>query len=84
MTKNQQLDTVFPSPNFITWNTKKKARIIRSSIEAKYCDQIASIIEIIWLHYVLEDFQIDIFNATPLYCDNVLSIALMTNPIFYS
>jgi branched-subunit amino acid transport protein AzlD len=47
----------------------KQTIVARSSTEAEYC-ALATIAELVWLHFLLKDMGISISTTTSIYCDN--------------
>ena len=56
--------------SLISWRSKKQTVIARSSIEAEYRALAATIAELIWLRWLLQDLGVDCSTATKLHCDN--------------
>ncbi|CAL9005102.1 unnamed protein product [Prunus brigantina] len=74
---------VYFGSNLISWSSKKHETVPRSSTEAKYRQLAYTTAELSWLHSLFRDLCI--FLPTPtLWCDNVSSIALASNPVFHS
>lgn len=74
---------VFLGDNIISWSAKKESTVFRSSIEAKYRALCQTIAELMWLHQLLTDLDIPLDAALVFFCDNLLAIALASNPIFH-
>ncbi|GMP88168.1 hypothetical protein CsSME_00040245 [Camellia sinensis var. sinensis] len=70
--------------NLISWSSKKKATVSRSSNEAEYRSLAHKAAELAWIGMLLQDFCIVPPTAPLLYCDNVYAIALASNPVFHS
>ncbi|PKU81182.1 putative mitochondrial protein [Dendrobium catenatum] len=74
----------FLGSNLISWQVKKQKTVARSSTEAEYRALATAATDIIWLKRLLAEFQINSSTPTPLFCDNVSSIALANNPVFHA
>ena len=56
--------------SLISWRSKKQSVVTRSSTEAEYRALVATIAELIWLRWLLQDLGVDCSTATKLHCDN--------------
>ena len=56
--------------SLISWRSKKQTVVARSITEAEYIAPTATITELIWLHWLLQDLGVDCSTATKLHCDN--------------
>ena len=70
--------------NLISWSSKKKSTVSRSSTEAEYRSLAHTAAELTWLQMLLVDFSIPRTSPPILWCDNLSSISLATNPVFHS
>lgn len=68
---------VFLGDNLFPWSSKHHNTISRSSAEAKY----RAMAETCWFHQLLREPHIPPSRTTLVYCDNVNSIYLSTNPV---
>ena len=69
--------------NPISWSAKKHRTISQSSTEAEYRQLAYTTVEISWLRSLFRDLVVDL--STPLiWCDNISSISLASNPVFHS
>jgi hypothetical protein len=75
---------VYLGHNAITWSAKKQPIVSRSSIESEYRALAIASAEICWIHTLLKDLDIYISNPLILWCDNVLALAIASNPVFYA
>ncbi|BBN67442.1 transposable element gene [Prunus dulcis] len=74
---------VYFGSNLISWSSKKQKTVSRSSTEAEYRQLAYTAAELSWLRSLFRDLCV--FLPTPtLWCDNVSSIALASNPVFHS
>ena len=74
---------IYLGPNPISWNAKKHSNVSRSSTEAEYRQLAYTAAEISWLSSLFKDLGISL--TTPLiWCENVSSISLASNPVFHA
>ncbi|KAL5713478.1 hypothetical protein ACHQM5_015548 [Ranunculus cassubicifolius] len=74
---------IYLGSNPISWSAKKHRTISRSSTEAEYRQLPYTAAEISWLRSLFKDLGIHM--STPLiWCDNISSISLASNPVFHS
>ncbi|KAL5573878.1 hypothetical protein UlMin_023475 [Ulmus minor] len=74
---------VFLGESLISWKSKKKATVSRSSAEAEYCSMANVTCELTWLFSLLKEFGIDHTNPALLYCDNQTTLHIAANLIFH-
>ena len=74
---------VFLGDSLISWKAKKQATISRSSTEAEYRALATTTSELVWLHQLLQTFQVSFSTPTLLFCDNQAAIHIASNPIFH-
>ena len=67
--------------NLVTWRSKKKSVVARSSVEAKFRSMDLGICEGMWIKSILEDLNIGISKPMKLYCDNKAAISMAHNPV---
>lgn len=67
--------------NVVTWRSKKKSVVSRSSTEAEYRAIAQGICELIWLDRLLIELKIDVNGQLHLYSDSQPAIANVHNPI---
>ncbi|MCO5568517.1 hypothetical protein L7F22_022216 [Adiantum nelumboides] len=68
----------------ITWSNKKQPIIALSSTEAEYRGATVTACEVAWLEMLLQDLEIQIQDPVVIYCDNLISIQLVRNPVFHA
>ncbi|XP_075633672.1 uncharacterized protein LOC142606162 [Castanea sativa] len=69
--------------NPISWSAKKHRTVSRSSTEAEYRQLAYTAVEISWLRSLFKDLGVSL--STPLiWCDNISSISLASNPVFHA
>lgn len=64
-----------------SWHSKKQHTISWSSTEAKYKSLAKSRVEISWIKALLEKLQILCTKTPTIWCDNLNTILLSTNPV---
>ncbi|XP_048445143.1 uncharacterized mitochondrial protein AtMg00810-like [Pyrus x bretschneideri] len=74
---------IYLGSNLISWSSKKQKTVSRSSTEAEYRQLAYTAAEISWLRSLFRDLQLP-FLCPQLWCDNISSIALASNPVFHS
>lgn len=73
----------FLGSNIISWSSKKQLTVSRSSTEAEYRSLSETASELSWLCSIMREIGIPV-NVTPeLYCDNLSSLHLTTNPTYH-
>ena len=75
---------VFLGSTPITWVSKKQCTVSRSFIEAEYRNLASPTAEVFWIRMVLKDLGIFIPNPPLLWCDNLSTLALASNPVFHA
>jgi hypothetical protein len=73
----------FLGDSLISWMTKKKLTVSRSSSEAEYRALGAATCELQWLLYLLKDLQVTCTRVPVLYCDNQSALHISANPVFH-
>ena len=72
---------VFLEDNLISWSSKRKPTLSRSSVEAEYRGVANVVSKSCWLRNLLLELHCPIHKATMVYCDNVSAIYLSGNPV---
>lgn len=75
---------IFLSAILISQKFTKQKIIIRSSTKVKYHVMATTTIDIIWLHYLIQEFDIPLSSPTLLFYDNLFAISLAINLIFHT
>ncbi|XP_057989182.1 uncharacterized protein LOC110665732 [Hevea brasiliensis] len=66
---------------WISWKTKKQNTVFKSSAEAEYRSMAATVCELLWVSYILDDLRVIVQLPISLKCDN--EAAIHNNPIFH-
>lgn len=74
---------VFLGDSLISWKSKKQNTVSTSSAEAEYRAMSTTVRELMWITYLLADFQIALTLPIPLWCDNKAAIHISENPVFH-
>ncbi|XP_068309650.1 uncharacterized mitochondrial protein AtMg00810-like [Pyrus communis] len=69
--------------NLISWSSKKQKTVSRSSAQAKYRQLAYTAAKLSWLRSLYRDLHMHLVQLT-IWCDNISSIALASNPVFHS
>jgi hypothetical protein len=75
---------IYLGSNAITWSAKKQPTVSRSSTESKYRALAFASAELCWIRTLLKDLGIFISDTPILWCDNVLALAIASNPVFHA
>ncbi|XP_050914709.1 uncharacterized mitochondrial protein AtMg00810-like [Lathyrus oleraceus] len=73
---------VFLGTSLMSWKSKKKSTVSRSSSEAEYSALASLSCELQWLQYLFQDLHISIDHPSSIYCDNKSTIYLAHNQSF--
>lgn len=60
--------------SLISWKSKKQPTIALSSAEVEYHALRKVVAELSWLVRLLHDFDIDVSNPVPVYCDSQIAL----------
>lgn len=74
---------IYLGSNPISWSAKKQRTVSRSSTEAEYRQLAYTAAELSWLRSLFKDLGIPL-QPPVLWCDNVSSLALASNPVFHA
>lgn len=72
---------VYLGPNLVSWSSKRQPTISRSSSEAEYKGVANAVAELTWIRNLMHELHRPIRNASVVYCDNIGSVYLSTNPV---
>jgi hypothetical protein len=72
---------VFLGDNLVSWSSKRRNTVSRSSAEAEYRAVANGVAEASWLRQLLQELHIPLRSATIVYCDNVSAVYMSSNPV---
>lgn len=72
---------VFINGNLITWWSKKKDSVSRSSVEAEYKALTSLAMENKWTSFICKDLGYPIYHVPTLYSNNNFAIFMTNNPV---
>ena len=68
----------------ISWQSKKQPTVALSSMEAEYRGAALAACEAMWLQKLLNDLDVHLDSKVKLYCDNLSSVMLASNPVYHA
>ena len=74
---------VFVGGNLVSSKSKKQSVVSRSIAESEYIAMTQSVCEIMWLHQLLMEDDIETPVPTKLSCDNQAALHIASNPTFH-
>ena len=74
---------VFVGGSLVSWKSKKKIVVLRSSVESEYRAMTQSVCEIMWIYYLLMEVGIETSLPTKFWCDNQVVMHITFNPVFH-
>ncbi|KAK4385829.1 Subtilisin-like protease SBT3 [Sesamum angolense] len=74
---------IFLGTSLVSWKTKNQVTVSQSIAKAKYRSMGSTVYELLWISYLLRDFQILVQLPISFWCDNRASLHITTNPIFH-
>jgi len=72
---------VFLGDNLVSWSFKRQQTVSRSSAEAEYRAVANAVAEASWLRQLLQELHAPLRRAVLVYCDNISSVYMSSNPI---
>ncbi|XP_071695879.1 uncharacterized mitochondrial protein AtMg00810-like [Rutidosis leptorrhynchoides] len=72
---------VFLGNNLLSWSSKRQLTPSRSSAEAEYRGVANAVAETCWIRNLLRELHCPLTSATLVYCDNISSVYLSSNPV---
>jgi hypothetical protein len=72
---------VYLDDNLISWSSKRQHTVSRSSTEAEYCAVANAVAEATWIRQLLHELHRPSPPATVVFCDNVSTVYMSTNPV---
>ncbi|CAN6711752.1 unnamed protein product [Malus baccata var. baccata] len=70
--------------NLISWSAKKQSTVARSSTEAEYRSLAHTAAELTWVCKILRDLHFPLPTLPQLWCDNISTLSLASNPVLYA
>ena len=74
---------MFLGDSLISWKSKKRARVSKSSKESEYRAMSIACSEIVWLPGILSELGFSQPDPTSLYDDNTSAIQIVANPVYH-
>ena len=74
---------VFVGGNLVLWKSEKRSVVSRSSAESEYRAMTQLVCEIMWLHQLLMEVDIETLVLAKLWCDNQTILHIAYNPVFH-
>lgn len=74
---------VFLGDSLVSWKPKKQTTVSHSSSEAEYMALVATVCEIQWATYSLNDLSVPITKPASLFCNNQSARRIAANSIFH-
>ncbi|KAL0413726.1 UNVERIFIED_CONTAM: Retrovirus-related Pol polyprotein from transposon RE1 [Sesamum radiatum] len=74
---------IFLDDSLVSRKTKKHATVSRSSAEAEYRSMGSTVCELLWLSYILGEFDVPVLSPIPFCCDNKAAIHITENSVFH-
>ena len=72
---------LFLGSSLMVWKTKKQSTVSRSSVEAEVRALAATVQEVIWLRWMLQDLGVPVTSPTPLHCDSTGALQIAADPV---
>jgi hypothetical protein len=72
---------VFLGDNLVSWSSKHKNIVSRSSAEAEYRAMANGVAEACWLRQLLQEVHAPLSKGTLVYYDNISAVYLSANPV---
>jgi hypothetical protein len=74
---------VFFGESLVSWSSKRRPTVSRSSAEAEYRAVANAAAECIWLRQLLGELHCPVHSATVAFCDNVSAVYMTSNPVHH-
>ena len=74
---------VFVGGNLVSWRSKKKDVVSKSSAEAEYRAMSQSVQEIVWVHQLMKEVGLVTSLHAKLWCDNKAALHIASNSVFH-
>lgn len=72
---------VYLGSNLVSWSSKRQQTVSRSSAEAEYKGVANTVAELCWIRNLLLELGCPISKTSVVYCDNISSVYLASNPV---
>ncbi|GKC97373.1 putative RNA-directed DNA polymerase [Tanacetum coccineum] len=67
----------------ISWKTKKQSVVSRSFVKAEYRLMASTVIEVLWVRWLLQELNVASTSPTSLFCDNQAARHIANNLVFH-
>ena len=67
----------------LSWKSKKKNVVSRSSAEAEYRSMTNAVSEFVWIDALLKELGSEVEQPTVVYSDSKAALQIAANPVFY-
>ncbi|KAK4381882.1 Retrovirus-related Pol polyprotein from transposon RE1 [Sesamum angolense] len=74
---------VFLGYALVPWKIKKQPTVSRSTTKVEYHSLSATICELQWITFLLQDLHTAVPTPIPLFCDNQAALHIVANPVFH-
>ena len=74
---------VYLGGNAISWSSRKKKTVARSSTEAEYRAVASTAAKVLWVQSLLGELGITLTRPPSIHCDNIGATYLCASPIFH-
>lgn len=72
---------IYLGPNIVSWSAKREPTVSRSSSGAEYKGVANTVAKLSWICNLLVELHWKINKASVVYCDNISSVYMATNPV---
>ena len=72
---------MFLGDNLVSWSSKRQNTVSHSSAEDEYRAVANAVAEASWLHQLLAELHTPLRQAILVYCDNISTVYMSSNPI---
>ncbi|GAA0167912.1 transmembrane signal receptor [Lithospermum erythrorhizon] len=75
---------IYLGSTLVSWKSRKKRTVSRSSTEAEYKALADCTVEIVWVLSLLSEIGFSLTTAPVLWCDNIGATYLAANPVYHA
>ncbi|XP_039009023.1 uncharacterized mitochondrial protein AtMg00810-like [Hibiscus syriacus] len=75
---------VYLGSHLLSWSSRKQRSVSRSTVEAEYRILVDTTTEVLWVKAVLDDMNIELFQAPVIWCDNTSTVTMVANPVLHA